>query len=586
MDHLTTIPEDVSVAASAQNPETPRSITNLSTASAVASSDSDEYDDFVGGTGRRGGGGRGKKRRQGSGVLTNATANGVEVIRDGDNISETHASLGGADGAAAAAALGRSRRHGQRGMEEARKKPPTDLSWLLKCTKKSMIFYSIVALLLIIIVVGIYFIVDNVSSNNNDNGNPNDANDSNSSSTSNPQFPDFEYLESEFPTASPSYNLADVMATDLALLQVSGTNEQNLYDVTTPQGSCRYWLIHVDQEQLRVDEVGDARVQQRYIACVLYYATSGDHWTAGSNYLNPALHECDWDGVICNLTNVAHIDLAGYNLSGTIPLELESMSTLEAIDFQDNSIAGTIPNGLFDSLERLTWIGLSRNRIGGTIPAPREGSTPKLENIYLSKNQLEGTLPFFPNIVAIRFESNKLTAIDPRYATSAIFMKKFSGYDNQLSGLLPTVWNAPVLQTLDIGVNGWTGPIPTGLWNLPSLRSLVLDDCQLTGTLPSFTIGTSFQDVWLFSNQLEGTIPSTFGSNWLKLNSLLLYDNGLIGGITDDHCNEWPLWQAYETNETRDNDDWRCEIDCNDVDMTCACCTKCHPDVSGRRRHR
>lgn len=163
LDHLTTIPEDVSVATSGDvhNPATPRSIANLSTASAVASSDLGEYATPIGATPAAtttgGGRGRGKKRRQGSGGSTNAAVDGANG-GDGDNVSDTHASLGGAEGAAAAAASagGTTTRDARRRMQETKKptRSSADLSWLLKCAKKSMIFYGIVSVLLIVTGVG------------------------------------------------------------------------------------------------------------------------------------------------------------------------------------------------------------------------------------------------------------------------------------------------------------------------------------------------------------------------------------------------------------------------------------------------
>jgi Leucine rich repeat len=596
MDHLTTIPEDVSVAASADanNPGAPRSIANLSTASAVASSDSGEYASAAETTtsvGRGLGGRVGKKRRQhGSGLSTNAAVGGVVGGGDGDNVSDTHASLGGAEAAAAAAAVaaeGAVSRDAQRRIEESRKplRSSADLSWLLKCTKKSMVFYCILSVLLIVVAVGIYFIVVNVggSSNSIPNGSDQDISTQlpDDEPTPDPQFPVFEFMESEFPTISPSYNQADVVATDLSLLQVDGTTETNLYDTSTPEGMSRYWLIHIDQQQLRVDVVGEARVQQRYIACVLYYATNGANWTGTTSYLNPTLHECDWDGVTCRGSNIALIELSEKNLSGTIPQELKSLSSLEALDLCGNSIAGTIPDGLFDSLVQLAWLDLSQNMIGGRIPELQASASPVIETVLLSGNQLEGVVPFFPNIQKIKVEENKLTSIDTRYATSAQSLKEFVGYNNQFSGPLPSVWNASNLELLDVGLNKWTGPIPQGLWDLTSLRSLIIDSCELTGPLPSSTGGTAFEHVWLQSNLLDGTIPATFGTNWVQLNSLLLQDNQLIGSITDDHCDKWP---ASAPGQNGTPDDWRCETDCNKPAMTCSCCTECYPTISNRTR--
>lgn len=585
---LTTIPEDVSVAASTHRPATPRSIADFSTASAVASSDSGDFNAPTSVPSQQQTDGR-RKRRQGGSSARPTVGGGDDY---GDNVSDTHASLGGAELAAAAAAAATaaassSQEPGWRNTraEESRKTATSaDLSWLFKCTRKSVIFYAIVLVLFVIISIGVYFIVVNVGGGGDGGGNNSSESNNNVSGvpgaeepTQDPRFPPFYFIESEFPTVSPSYNQEDILATDLALLQVEGTTETNLYDPFTPQGMARYWMIYVDQEELRVDQVGEARVQQRYIACVLYYATSGANWSGVSNYLDPTLHECDWDGITCNTNHVALINLSEKNLTGTLPLELLSLGKLEVLKFLGNSIGGTIPEKIFDSMEQLVWLDLSQNMIGGTIPAPQGSTLPAMENLYLRGNDLEGTVPFFPNIRRILVEENELFAFDPRYATSAQSMTDFIGYDNEFSGPLPTVWNAPNLERLDVGLNRWTGTIPQSLWDLPALKSLIIDSCDLTGELPSSTTGTNFQHVWLHSNLLEGAIPPTFGTNWIELNSLLLHGNWLTGAITDDQCDQWA---AVYTSP----DDWRCEADCNLPILSCACCTECYPAASNRKR--
>lgn len=567
---LDTIPEDVSVAA---QHATPRSVGNLSTASAVASSD--------------------------SGVATprdNNTTRGTGRAKgDGDNVSETHASLGGADNATGGE------------VETDRQMPPTSVpaskapSFLspTACTRKSLVFYGTTIVLMVLIAVGIYFVVEYVEDNDTNTNNstakvpapsvtPTDDGlptlmPGMDGSTETSTFPPFDAdgQGTETPSCcSPTYDPESLAQLDEALLQVPGTNISNLYDPSTPQGKSRYWMTHIDQLELRVDIEGETRVQQRYILCVLYYATNGEFWSE-IQFLNPDVHECDWSGIYCNTTLVNVLNESDNNLTGTLPLEIESLTDLHYLILRNNSISGTIPDQLFESLDQLEWIDLSENLLEGTIPQ-NVGTFPVLEYLYLSNNRLQGKVPFFPNIQRLLLEKNSLTSFDTQYATSAPFLVIFLALENQFSGPLPTVWNAPRMERLDLRRNGWTGTIPQDLWDLPSLMALILDDCQLTGGLPQSSGGASFQHVWLHSNQLSGSIPSQFGSNWTNLTSLKLHGNSLTGAITDAHCAQWPASEYVTTNES--SSAWTFESDCLMPTLECSCCTNCYGSTKLRRR--
>jgi hypothetical protein len=168
--------------------------------------------------------------------------------------------------------------------------------------------------------------------------------------------------------------------------------------------------------------------------------------------------------------------------------------------------------------------------------------------------------------------------MDEEYASSGQSLIDLLAYDNQFSGLLPSVWNTPNLERIDLGINNYTGTIPQDLWDLPSLQSLIVDDNQLTGPLPSLSTSNTLKNVWLYSNQLSGSIPSNFGINWSNLTSLKIQNNDLTGNITPDHCNRWPA-------STRESlDEWRLEADCNLPTMGCACCTECFPSTSDEPR--
>ncbi|KAL3929859.1 MAG: hypothetical protein SGARI_004639, partial [Bacillariaceae sp.] len=362
LDALDTIPEDGSVAAVNIQHAVPQSVTNLSTVSAVASSDSDPEGDGIEVVDTRtsqrqkarSSTRRGKRPRQGAAVRTSS---GTGAAVAGDAFSDTHASLGGA-----------AELPDRQAPSEAA--PTEDLYSAKSCTKRRMSFYLIVAALLVITPIVIYFIVINVSSNSN--GASASAESAESQPTQDPVFPPYFFeSESVFPSISPTFNQDDVDEFDDALSRIVGVDTSLLYDTTTPEGECRHWMTHGDQQELRGSEVGESRVQQRYVLCLLYHYTNGDSWTI-NGWLEGGLHECDWQGVTCNATTVAGIELEAKNLTGTLPEALLSLSKLQFLSFLDNSIAGTIPTAIFDRLRKLMWLDFSNNQFSGEIPTGSE----------------------------------------------------------------------------------------------------------------------------------------------------------------------------------------------------------------------
>jgi Leucine rich repeat len=578
LDTLETIPEDVSVAAAALQHQTPHSVANFSTASAVASSDSGRDGiEVVAGEHRhkkivahQNGGTRSKRRgkrpRQGGGSAISATG---AAIAGGDNASETHASLGG---------VGESLERLSPPSEEAPKRTATTSIF---CTKLAVVFCMVVWLLLAVIGVGIYFIVAKVSKNNN---NANSMVDSSSMQpTEDPIFPPYEFgPESLFPSAAPSYNQDDITDLDVVLRKISGVDAEKINDTNAPEGQCRHWMTHSDALELRVDQVGEKRVEQRYILCLFYYYTNGDSWTI-KPWLNGELHECDWYGITCNANDVVGIELDNKNLTGTITDAIQSLSTIHLLRLQNNSVSGKIPKNIFDSLLDLKWLDLSNNALTGNIPAATDASSSSLEVLYLKGNQLAGTLPFFPNLQRVRAQRNLLTSMDEQYASAGRSLVYLYVYDNHLTGSLPPSWNTPNLQILDVGFNNLEGPIPQDLWDLVALRSLIVDNNRITGTLPLSSSSETLTQVWLNSNRLDGPVPTNFGENWANLTSLKLQDNDLTGSIAQDHCSRWPLSTSSTSSPFSESNGWEFETDCNAPTMECACCTQCFP--ARRKRH-
>jgi hypothetical protein len=506
LDFLDTIPEDASVTAARA--------AALSTASAVASSDDGEGPI----NGRRG--------------AVTPSEMGQSVV------SETPGVLGGDTS------------------DQQQQAPDAASTASRKCTRRTLMFYVILSFMLVAVAVGIYYVA-RASKDEDESKNPfmavGNTTPSQPPSEEEPALAPFDttFLESETPTASPSYNFQDVMDLDQALLQISSA--QDLDDPDTPQATCSHWLSRKDGLSLRVSEVGSERIVQRYVLCALYYATNGDEWI--ETFLDGTLHECDWNGVYCQddiIVNV--VELPEAYLVGSLPEELIYLGQLQALMLSGNFLTGTLPSQLFE-LSSLIWLDLDENLLAGTIPTPRSDSP--LEFLYLDRNQFSGTLPFFPELQEMVVSVNSFQQIDSRYATLET-LKYFVADENILTGKLPDTWDAPNLSYLDLHSNLLNGTIPASIWALPKLESLVLHLNDLIGALPSKKISNSFRDVWLQSNDLSGSIPESFGANCVNLTTMLLYYNRLSGTV-DTQCSSWSQLERLET----------------DCIVSCTCCTDC-----------
>ncbi len=520
-EFLDTIPEDQSVAQ--------QRVANLSNVSAVASSDSEDEENPQRLSPRR-------KRKQREGSVTSSNANAII----------------------------------EAGMDEQRPKQSSEKSRLasaVSCTKRCVVVCFSLLLLVVAVVVGVYFVVRHANEEK-ESASP-VSKDMTEAPTPELTFPPNFYseLSTDPPTLAPSLDPEAIAAIDDALLKVTDSNDY--YNSSTPQGACRNWLTHTDRMELRVSLHGEEAVQQRYIICVLYHATTkGDaQWMdSAMPFLNETLHECDWKGVSCNSSRVAVLYLTQRHLNGTIPAELTHLSELQLLSFGENNLTGTIPQGLLE-LPRLILIDLSSNLLTGTIPSV--STSPEtlsryspLEVMYLDDNMLHGSVPFFDTLERLRVQRNLFTGFDPGYATLQS-LTSWKMYDNIFSGTLPQFWDTPKLFYIDFALNFWTGSIPESLWNLPSLESLALNDAALTGTLPESTVSDHWKYLWLHSNKLAGTIPSTFGSDWVNMTGLRLNNNSLTGSISMEQCSEWPKME-------------RLEMDCGRPNVTCDCCDVCH----------
>ncbi|MCD4794877.1 MAG: leucine-rich repeat domain-containing protein [Bacteroidales bacterium] len=254
---------------------------------------------------------------------------------------------------------------------------------------------------------------------------------------------------------------------------------------------------------------GKANEQDSLALVALYNATDGDNWTNNTNWLTGNV--ADWYGILLDGNGrVTRILLLYNQLTGSIPAEIDSLTSLTELYLAHNQITGSIPAEI-GNLTNLTVLWLQVNQLTGSIPT-EIGNLTSLTEFYLYDNQLTGSIPT---------EIGSLTSLTHLYLQS-----------NQLAGSIPAeIGNLTNLTNLYLTGIQLTGSIPVEIGNLTSLQYLYLDANQLSGNIPT-EIGnlTSLTELDLGYNQLSGTIPAEIG-NLTSLTSLCLYFNQLSGSI-------------------------------------------------------
>ena len=157
------------------------------------------------------------------------------------------------------------------------------------------------------------------------------------------------------------------------------------------------------------------------------------------------------------------------------------------LDLSYNQLTGEIPTEL-GSLTSLEWLDLSSNQLTGEIPTEL-GSLISLEVLALVGNQLTGEIPTelggLANLTILSLSSNQLTGEIPAELRSLSNLQGLGLSYNQLTGTIPAeLGGLTSLEWLELSDNQLTGPIPSELGELTNLEHLSLSQNMLTGCVP------------------------------------------------------------------------------------------------------
>ncbi|WVZ95828.1 hypothetical protein U9M48_041542 [Paspalum notatum var. saurae] len=272
---------------------------------------------------------------------------------------------------------------------------------------------------------------------------------------------------------------------------------------------------------------------------------------------------CRWYGVRCS-TKTGHVvkldlrngfllddfftvDHAVHWLRGQISASLLSLLHLEHLDLSGNFLGANMPIPKFmGSLQSLTYLNLSNMNFSGRVP-PQLGNLTKL--VYLDiHNDFPDTAYTYSSDVSwlaslYSLEHLDMSCVNLSATTDWVYsmntLPNLRVLGLSTCGLISSIpslihHNLTVLEEVDLSNNPFRTPVtPNWYWDVTSLKSLTIPNCELSGPFPD-ELGnlTRLETLDMGSNNIEGMIPSTLN----KLCGLQIIDlsyNNIGGDILD-----------------------------------------------------
>ncbi|CAN0880419.1 Probable LRR receptor-like serine/threonine-protein kinase At3g47570 [Linum grandiflorum] len=252
---------------------------------------------------------------------------------------------------------------------------------------------------------------------------------------------------------------------------------------------------------------------------------------------NGSTHFCNWVGVSCNLQQrVTSLVLNQLDLSGTLSPYIGNLTFLKAINLENNTFRGQIPQQI-GKLVHLQELNLTWNAFAGEIPDNLTRCS-QLRILRLGSSFLRGTIPeeigSLSRIEYIRFQKNNLTGRIPPSLGNLSRLIDFGAAYNNLVGSIPETLGGGLqsLFSISLGINQMTGKIPRSFSNITSLNIIAIPWNQFEGVLPvdmGYTL-PNLQKFAISKNRFSGTLPESF-CNATQLQMLDMNDNSFTGRI-------------------------------------------------------
>lgn len=242
---------------------------------------------------------------------------------------------------------------------------------------------------------------------------------------------------------------------------------------------------------------------------------------------------------ICNLTELKVLNLKGCFLSGPLPKEVGMLENLEIIDltdnFNDNIEYGAVDAGITD------------------IPAEVFQGCTKLKQLLLSNNRfkaLPAGIGNLENLEELDISSNQITSFPMSELGSLKNVRRLQMSNNPYKGEFPEgIFDLPLLEEVALDNMNFEGnAMPDKFDQLSLLRNFSASFCNIGGSLPAslshckrlrfFQVSADAKaTAWL-----TGDLPASYGQ-LDSLEVLALSDNKITGTIPDSYVHLLDLWK-------------------------------------------
>ncbi|XP_057781002.1 receptor-like kinase TMK4 [Salvia miltiorrhiza] len=225
-------------------------------------------------------------------------------------------------------------------------------------------------------------------------------------------------------------------------------------------------------------------------------------------------------------------------LSGPIDV-IGEMHSLREVWLHSNQFTGSIPD--LSACTELSDLQLRDNRLTGVIPDSLT-KLPKLKNVALQSNVFQGPVPSFPPGIQVNLgKENHFCNTSPGPCNPQVTVlleiaaamyypmtlaEAWEGNDACQQWQFVTCEKGSVV-VINFSKQNFNGIISRSYANLPSLRSLYLNDNHLVGVIPKrLTSLKQLQILDISNNNISGKVPSFQSSVILKVNG-----NPFIGRV-------------------------------------------------------